>query len=100
MTKASTGFLATIGLVAGLFFGSASCDEADAAFDCQSVCSRYKDCFDKDYNVGDCRARCRDKADADSDFRRKADVCEACIDDRSCTASAFACTAQCAGIVP
>jgi hypothetical protein len=99
MTKLSNGLIATIGLVAGLFLGSASCDKADEIYDCQTVCSRYKECFDQQYDVGKCRSTCRDKSDADADFRRKADVCEACINDRSC-AGTFACVTECAGIVP
>lgn len=80
--------------------GFASCDEADRAFDCQSVCSRYQDCFNSDYDVGACRDRCRDKAAADKEFERKADACETCIDDRSCSSATFSCATECVGIVP
>jgi len=76
------------------------CGEADKLFDCQSVCSRYETCFDKSYDVGACRNRCKDKADADKSYQTKADACEACIDDKSCTAAAFQCPTQCVGIVP
>jgi hypothetical protein len=83
-------------MAAGAFIG---CDKVDEAFDCQSVCSRYRDCFDKNYDVGKCRSDCRDNSDKNSSFRQKADACEKCISDRSCTGS-FACAAECVGIVP
>lgn len=86
---------------AGSFaLGFASCDEADKLFDCESVCSRYKDCFDSGYDVGKCRSTCKDKADADKTWQQKADNCESCISGKSCTAGAFACGVECAGIVP
>jgi hypothetical protein len=84
---------------AGITAGMSGCDEVDAAFDCQAVCSRYKDCFDSNYNVGQCRDKCRANADADDNKRRQADICEACIDDRSCTAATFNCSTECAGII-
>jgi hypothetical protein len=89
-----------VGLAGGFTAGFVSCDTADAFFDCQSVCSRYKDCFNKDYDVATCRSNCRTRSDNDSTFRAKADACESCIDDRSCTAATFACGVECSGIVP
>ena len=82
-------FLASFG------FGFAGCGEIDQAFDCQSVCSRYQSCFNKDYDVGKCRDNCRNKIS-----QAKADACESCIDDKSCTAATFSCVSECAGIVP
>ena len=87
-------------LAAGAIFGGAACDAVDSAFDCQAACSKYKDCFQTDYNVGQCRDNCRQQASNDDSFRHKADVCEACIDGQSCAAATFSCTADCAGIVP
>ncbi len=87
-----------LALAAGLW--TPSCGEADKLFDCQSVCSRYQSCFNSGYDVASCRSKCKDSADRDMDFQRKADDCEACIDDRSCSSATFACTARCAGIVP
>ena len=78
----------------------AGCSEADKVFDCQSVCDRYKTCISDSYDVGACRNRCKEKADADKDFERKADVCEACIKDRSCTSATFNCATECSSIVP
>jgi hypothetical protein len=79
--------------------GFAGCDKADEIFDCQSVCSRYQDCFDKSYDVGKCRSDCRANSERDSTIRQKADTCEKCISGKSCTAS-FACATECVGIVP
>lgn len=80
--------------------GALSCDSAKAAFDCQEVCSRYQSCFDSDYDVSECRSRCRDKAEDDKDWQNKASDCAACIDDKSCSSATFSCAADCVGIVP
>lgn len=82
-----------------LSLGLAACDDADELFDCAQICERYADCFDADYDVGECTSRCEDNADTDDQFAERADDCEACLDDRSCTGS-FACAAECVGIVP
>jgi hypothetical protein len=84
---------------ASLFTGTAGCSEVDEAFDCQQICSRYADCFDAQYDVEACRNRCESNADTEDGFAAKADACETCLDDRSCTGS-FACTSECVGIVP
>jgi len=81
-------------------FSFAGCGEADKIFDCQSVCSRYQTCFNKSYDVGECRNRCKNKADADKSYQAKADACESCIDDKSCSEAAFKCPTECVGIVP
>ena len=73
------------------------CDEADQAIDCNQICNRYKDCFDKDYDVGACVDRCEPMLDSDPNG---ADDCEDCIDDRSCASSVFSCAAECGQIVP
>jgi hypothetical protein len=88
-------------LLVGSFGGAVvSCGEADRFFDCQDVCSRYKTCFDSTYDVGTCRSRCRDKAGADTNFEKRADDCENCIDDKSCSEATFKCATECAGVVP
>lgn len=89
-----------LGLCGLLGVAVAGCDEADKTFDCQSVCDRYKTCFNSSYDVGACRDRCKSKADADKDFEKKADACESCIDDKSCTSATFSCATECASIVP
>jgi hypothetical protein len=82
-----------------IFAGSAGCSEVDEAFDCAQICGRYSDCFDANYDVDACRNRCESNADTEPGFADKADACENCLDDRSCTGS-FACTSECVGIVP
>ena len=94
------GALATFALALAAGLWTPSCGEADKIFDCQSVCSRYQTCFNSSYDVDSCRSRCKDNADRDMDYQRKADDCEACIDDRSCTSATFSCAARCGGIVP
>jgi hypothetical protein len=90
----TTGFLLTIGTV-----GFSGCDEADKTFDCASICQRYDDCIDGDYDVSACTDRCKDMADQSDAFADKADACESCIDDRSC-AESFPCVDECVGVVP
>lgn len=86
------GVPVTVGLV--------GCDEAESAFDCHQVCSRYQTCVDDDYDVSACRDRCRTNADNDESYKDKADACEACIDDKSCAGGVFSCATECIGIVP
>jgi hypothetical protein len=92
--------LAAFALALGAGLWVPSCGEADRLYDCQSVCNRYQSCFDSGYDVSSCRSRCTDSAERDMDYQRKADDCEACIDDRSCSSATFSCAVRCAGIVP
>jgi hypothetical protein len=75
-------------------------DEITNKIDCHSVCKRYADCFNSDYDVSGCSDRCENSADSDDDRQRKLRTCDDCIDDRSCTAATFACADDCIGIVP
>jgi hypothetical protein len=107
MTKPETnrlwgpkGALATFALALAAGLWTPSCGEADKIYDCQSVCNRYKSCFSSTYDVDGCRSRCKNNADTDMDYQRKADDCEACIDDRSCQSATFSCATRCVGIVP
>jgi hypothetical protein len=74
--------------------------KVESAIDCNGICDRYASCFDKKYDTSDCASRCRASASANPDFRRKADVCNACITDRSCVAATFACVTECVSVVP
>jgi len=95
-------FVLTLIGVGGLMFGATvtapGCG-ADAAFDCQAVCSRYADCYDANFNVSKCREDCRTASKNDPEIRRKADACEACIGDKSCISATFACGTDCASII-
>ena len=74
--------------------------KVDNVIDCQGICDRYKSCFDSTYDVSACASNCRAKSSEDPDFRRKADVCNACITERSCTAATFKCATDCVSVVP
>ena len=75
-------------------------DEITNSVDCHTVCKRYADCFDADYDVDGCSDRCENRAGSDDDRQRQLRACDACIDDRSCTSATFACAGDCVGIVP
>ncbi len=83
-----------------LLQGCVVAQRVDSAFDCNGVCERYSACFDKQYDVSACAARCRRSASEDPDYRRKADVCAACITERSCTSATFNCAGECGAVVP
>jgi len=87
-------------LAAAFALATWSCGDVTTAFDCQAVCTRYKDCYQADYDVTGCRNRCRDNASRDSNARMKADACESCIGDKSCLSATFSCSTECGGIVP
>jgi hypothetical protein len=95
--------LALFSLAAVLVGFSACSDATDPItnkIDCSSVCNRYKDCFDSNYDVDACKSKCEDDAE-DSDKRQdKLDACDDCIDDESCSSATFKCAADCVGIVP
>lgn len=91
-----------LGLVTLLCLSS-SCavvQKIDSAIDCNGICDRYASCFDKKYDVGACATRCRASASNETDFRRKADICNACISERSCVEATFACVTECVSVVP
>jgi len=92
-------WLATLAVAIGGFVAG-SCDSIDTAFDCQAVCSKYRDCFNANYDVGACRDRCRSRAASDANVKGAADACEACIDGMSCTGATFNCAGSCSNIVP
>jgi hypothetical protein len=87
-------------LVLGFGLAVTSCDSVDEAFDCQAVCSRYRDCYDSNYDVGQCRANCRARAANDPSVKAAADTCESCIGDMSCVSATFNCGGSCGAIVP
>ena len=81
-----------------MIVASTGCQEAENAYNCDQICDRYRDCFDANYDATACQSRCENKAE-ESGFADKAESCEACVDDRSCTGS-FSCVDECVGIVP
>ncbi len=78
----------------------AGCGAVDNVFDCNSICTRYRDCFNSAYDVAACRTRCDSRGTASEAGRREVNRCESCINGASCTTAVFQCTAECSGIVP
>jgi hypothetical protein len=76
------------------------CSDAKNTITCSDVCNRYQDCFDEDYDVSSCVDRCKSRAGSDDDKQSQLNQCDACIDDKSCTAAAFSCATECVSIVP
>ncbi len=77
-----------------------ACQPIDAAFDCDTICTRYKNCFDGSYNVETCASRCRENAKVEKDYYRAVNTCEACISDRACASATFSCGSDCSKVVP
>jgi len=90
-------------LVAAVMFTGlalAGCDPLDAQIDCNSICTRYADCYDTNYDVGGCESRCEDHSANDTDYLHTANECNACIDGDSCSQATFNCAGQCNSVVP
>ena len=79
---------------------STGCDSADRIYDCYSICNKYKDCVNANYDVSACASECQDRADESESYEDQADECQACVDDRSCVGAVFNCADECVGIVP
>jgi hypothetical protein len=90
--------VAVLGALASL--ASVGCDKVDEAFDCQQVCTRYRDCYDSSYDVSGCESRCRTNAANDPSVQQAADTCDSCIGDKSCLSATFNCASSCGSIVP
>jgi hypothetical protein len=88
-----------LGAVGLASLGCEAADKIENKITCSSVCNRYKDCFDSDYNVDSCVDSCESEANASEDKDRKLEQCDACIDGQSCTAAAFGCATECGGII-
>ena len=73
--------------------------EIDEAANCNSVCDRYRDCFDSNYDTETCYDHCQMVVDGSGD-PHAADNCEACIDDMSCAGGVFNCSTECGALVP
>jgi len=95
-----------IGLVlsgGALLLTTACSDDAEEVVNrvtCSDVCERYADCFDTSYDVESCVDRCTNDATADEEKEERLEVCQACIDERSCSSAVFNCTTECAPFVP
>lgn len=92
-----------VGLLA---FTNASCSDednpivqAEQAIDCGSICDRYKECFDKNYDTDECQSNCDTRAD-EPNHKDQEERCSDCVDEASCGGAVFSCTDDCIGIVP
>jgi hypothetical protein len=74
-------------------------DKVENKITCSQVCSRYKECFDSDYDVNDCSSSCEQETNADEDKDRRLESCDSCIDDRSCSEAVFHCADDCVGVI-
>ncbi len=92
--------LAVVLVWVGAVSGCAVAQRIESAIDCDGICQRYASCFDSSYDTSACASRCRGAASKQADFRRKADICNACIGERSCVAATFACVSECVSVVP
>lgn len=90
-------FVRLVGLLAVV--GLSGC-AVDAAIDCDTICTRYKDCFDGNYDVAACASRCRERSAATNAGANDRNRCEACINDRACASATFSCSGDCGDIVP
>lgn len=96
-TKLAMAWVLAVTAIVGC---SDTVDDINNSIDCHSVCKRYADCFDADYDVDGCSDKCESRAGNDDDRQRQLRTCDDCIDDRSCTSATFACADDCVGIVP
>ena len=93
-------FLAAAALFFTMTTALGACSTVDNISDCTAICDRYKSCYDASYDTSDCYKSCRSNSKSDGNFQDKVDSCRSCIDGKDCTAAAFNCSAECAGVVP
>jgi hypothetical protein len=90
--------LLALGLGLGGAVGAVSACHTDAA-DCSSVCNRYRECVDQNFDVSDCESRCVNKAGKDRDFDDRLTHCQSCTEGRTCSETVSNCVAPCAVLV-
>lgn len=88
-----------VALVASLQGCGDPVQETEELLDCAQICRDYDQCVDTGLDISDCTSKCETNSDEDEAYRRKANACEACIDDKACLES-FPCLPECAGVVP
>ncbi|HEY1099618.1 MAG TPA: hypothetical protein VGF99_11855 [Myxococcota bacterium] len=94
----SYAFRSALAAALGLGFVAVVGSACDAALDCNSICTRYAECYDSDYDVEECTDRCIDRSD-DSEYRARANECDACINERDCTDTLFQCSGECSEVI-
>jgi hypothetical protein len=93
-----TRYFTIIGMC-GLMGLAVGCDTADRIYDCAKICDKYSDCIDDSIDKADCVSSCESHGDDDMDFASKANDCEQCLDDKSCTEATVECGVGCAEVV-
>jgi hypothetical protein len=90
-------FICTCLLAAAVGFSACSdaTDPVVTKIDCSSVCNRYKECYDDDFNTGKCKDDCENLAEDNDAKQDQLDDCDDCLDDESCTSSTYSCAAAC-----
>jgi hypothetical protein len=93
----------SIGFIVSLFVLHQGCSDAaqetEELIDCAKICQDYDECVDSSLDLSDCTSTCETRSDEDEEYRRTANACEACVDDKACLQS-FPCLAECAGVLP
>ena len=101
MFKALPFAIAFISLASFAGVGCSAADPITNHFDCKTVCQRYADCFNHDYDVDACKDRCESDASNSDDKQNKLDDCHDCIGDAdSCAEDITKCTSSCSAFVP
>lgn len=98
MRKIATAIVGLV-FVGSVMAGCGAADAIDNKITCRDVCNRYKECVDDDYNVDSCASECEAEANADEDKERQLEICDECIEDRSCGGAVFNCTTECASVI-
>lgn len=98
MVKLTLAYTASVFLA--ILSSTSACSSAEHAYDCNQICDRYKECFDKDYDTTTCQSKCRSHASDDTTYAKHAESCQSCIEDRSCVGATFSCATECSDIVP
>jgi len=78
-------------------FGACSdaTDPVVTKIDCASVCNRYQECYNSNFDDDKCKDDCENLAE-DSDVKQdQLDACDDCMDDTSCTAATYKCATAC-----
>lgn len=81
-------------------FGCSAAEDLDQETDCNDICTRHSDCFDRDYDVSGCQKRCVDRANADEGVAEDVEACDSCLDRTSCEESKLECVDTCSSVIP
>lgn len=89
--------LCTSLLAAAIGFSACSdaTDPVTTKIDCSSVCNRYEECYDENFDTDKCKDDCENLAE-DSDVKQdQLDSCDDCMDDNSCQSATYNCAVPC-----